>query len=171
MIRVLRVGHRRRRDPRMTTHVCLTARAFGADGIVVAEADEDLERTVHDVVARFGGPFEIETGVAWRPYVKRWQAEGGLVVHLTMYGERVGDVAEDVRGRDVLVVVGSEKVPAELYGLADRNVAVANQPHSEVAALAVALDRFTQGAWEGKSFEGGRVRVEPNPRGKTIIDD
>lgn len=171
MIRVLRLGHRRRRDPRLTTHVCLTARAFGADGVVVAEEDEDLERTVRDLVERFGGPFEVETGIAWRPYVKRWQEKGGLVVHLTMYGERVGDVADEVRDRDVLVVVGSEKVPAELYGLVDRNVAVGNQPHSEVAALAVMLDRLTQGSWEKKSFEDARVRIEPNARGKTIIDD
>lgn len=171
MIRVLRLGHRRRRDPRLTTHVCLVARAFGADGIAVAEEDEDLERTVVDVVERFGGPFDIETGVAWRPYVKRWREDGGHVVHLTMYGERIGDAADALRGRDVLLVIGSEKVPAELYGLADRNVAVGNQPHSEVAALAVALDRLTEGAWEGKSFADASVRIHPNPRGKTIIDD
>jgi len=32
--------------------------------------------------------------------------------------------------------VRAEKVPAEMYDLADWNVAVDNQPHSEVAALA-----------------------------------
>lgn len=171
MIRVLRLGHRRRRDPRLTTHVCLTARAFGADGAVVAEADPELEGTVRDLVKRFGGPFTIHTGVSWRSYVERWQQDGGLVVHLTMYGERLEDVVDDLSGRDVLLVVGSEKVPAELYGLADRNVAVGNQPHSEVAALAVALDRLTQGAWERRRFDDAEVRIRPEARGKNIIED
>ena len=34
-IYVLRLDHRRRRDARITTHVCLTARAFGASKIII----------------------------------------------------------------------------------------------------------------------------------------
>ncbi|MEM2376537.1 MAG: tRNA (cytidine(56)-2'-O)-methyltransferase, partial [Sulfolobales archaeon] len=34
---VLRLGHRPLRDKRVTTHVALTARAFGANGFVLAE--------------------------------------------------------------------------------------------------------------------------------------
>ncbi|MCK7488956.1 MAG: hypothetical protein MZU79_00960 [Anaerotruncus sp.] len=41
-----------------------------------------------------------------------------------------------------MIVVGAEKVPPEIYQLADWNVAVGNQPHSEVAALAITLDRI-----------------------------
>lgn len=171
MIHVLRLGHRRRRDPRLTTHVCLTARAFGADAVLVGEKDPELEATIGDVVDRFGGPFEIHTGVPWRRTVEEWKAQGGLVVHLTMYGMPVDDaVTDEVRARDVLVVVGSEKVPGDIYGMADFNVAVGNQPHSEVAALAVTLDRLTRGSWREKRFEG-RVRIEPNAKGKTIIEN
>ncbi|NIS35916.1 MAG: tRNA (cytidine(56)-2'-O)-methyltransferase, partial [Actinobacteria bacterium] len=39
----------------------------------------------------------------------------------------------------LLVVVGAAKVSFDVYEAADWNVAVTNQPHSEVAALAVFL--------------------------------
>ena len=35
-----------------------------------------------------------------------------------------------------MIVVGAEKVPREIYELADYNVAVGSQPHSEVSAWA-----------------------------------
>jgi tRNA (cytidine56-2'-O)-methyltransferase len=168
MIQVLRLGHRRARDARVTTHVCLTARAFGADAVVVAEKDAALEKTVKDVVKRFGGPFEIRTGEAWKPLVRAWKKRG-VVLHLTMYGEPLENALERLRGKDVLVVVGAEKVPGDLYELADANVAVGNQPHSEVAALAITLDRLTDGSWTRRSYQG-EVEIVPNPRGKTLIN-
>lgn len=168
MIHVLRLGHRPARDPRVTTHVALTARAFGAQGITVAERDRKLEATLRSVVDRFGGPFQIETGVAWKPFVRRWKTHG-VVLHLTMYGEPLPAVLPRVPARDLLLVVGAEKVPADLYALADFNVAVGNQPHSEVAALAIALDRLTHGAWATATF-AGRLQIQPNPRGKTLIE-
>ncbi len=169
MIHVLRLGHRRARDARLTTHVALTARAFGADAMTVAESDAALERTVADVVARFGGPFEFTTGSSWKTLLQRWKTRGGLVLHLTMYGEPLEPVVARVRNRDVLLVVGAEKVPGDLYRLADYNVSVGNQPHSEVAALSIALDRLTGGAWVRRAFTG-RLEVVPNPRGKTLIE-
>src|SRR5688572_24150008 len=167
MIEVLRLGHRRARDARVTTHVCLTARAFGADRVIVAEKDPALEKTVRDVAKRFGGPFDVKTGEPWKPFVRAWKKHG-VVVHLTMYGESLDAVVPKVRGKDVLIVVGAEKVPGDLYDLADFNVAVGNQPHSEVAALALALDRLTNGEWSKRSFDG-EVTIVPNPRGKTLI--
>lgn len=171
MIHVLRLGHRPARDARVTTHVALVARAFGADGIVVAERDAGLEATVRDIAERFGGNFEIRTGVAWKPYVREWRKKGGAVVHLTMYGESLPEGLSGLRAdRDVLFVVGAEKVPGDLFELADLNLSVGNQPHSEVSALAIALDRWTQGAWTRRDFSG-KLRVVPNPRGKTLIDE
>lgn len=167
MLHVLRLGHRRARDARLTTHVCLTARALGADGVTVAEPDARLVKTIADVVARFGGPFEVRTGVPWKPFLLRWKARG-LVVHLTMYGEPLAAVVPRLEGKDVLLVVGAEKVPGAVFELADYNVSVGNQPHSEVSALAIALDRITRGRWVTKSF-AGPVRIAPNPRGKTLI--
>ena len=44
---VLRLGHRKERDKRVTTHVCLTARALGADGVILSgERDDKIIATV-----------------------------------------------------------------------------------------------------------------------------
>ncbi|TLZ95043.1 MAG: hypothetical protein E6K04_00510 [Methanobacteriota archaeon] len=72
MITVLRLGHRPARDKRVTTHVALTARAFGADAVLVSTRDPGLERSIRGVVRRFGGTFRIETGVAWRRILNEW---------------------------------------------------------------------------------------------------
>lgn len=166
MIVVLRLGHRPKRDQRVTTHVALTARALGADEIWVSTPDEGLERTVRSVVERFGGKFRIKTGVDWLKAIRRWDGE---VVHLTMYGESLSKALPTIRAKKLLIVVGAEKVPRAVYDLAGRNVSVGNQPHSEVAALAIFLDRHSG----GRSLErrlGGGLTIVPNPRGKTVID-
>jgi tRNA (cytidine56-2'-O)-methyltransferase len=166
MIVVLRLGHRPSRDQRVTTHVALTARALGADEVWVSSKDEALERTVGNVVERFGGRFRIRTGVDWRKAIRAWKGE---VVHLTMYGERLSEALPTITAEDLMVVVGAEKVPRELYDLADRNVSVGNQPHSEVAALAIFLDRHSGGRSLERDFKGS-MTVLPNPRGKTVVD-
>ena len=169
MIVVLRLGHRRVRDARVTTHVCLAARAFGASAVWVSESDRELERGVRGAVERFGGPFEITTGVAWRKAIGSFK---GVRVHLTMYGLPLDEVAPQIRKRaakeDVLVIVGASKVPGEVYAMADFNVAVSQQPHSEVAALALVLDRLTEGSWSRKKFKGAKVAVRPSARGKVV---
>jgi tRNA (cytidine56-2'-O)-methyltransferase len=164
---VLRLGHRPARDKRVTTHVALAARALGAKGIVISTKDPELEKVVRSVVERFGGDFEILTGVRWREFVKQFD---GDVVHLTMYGLHIDDALERISSEKVLVVVGAEKVPPEVYQMATFNVAVGNQPHSEVAALAVFLDRFLRGEGIRKEFKG-RLRILPCERGKKVVSD
>lgn len=164
MITVLRLGHRPARDKRVTTHVALTARAFGATRILVDTKDSALERTIRELVRRFGGPFDIETGVPWRRVLREFR---GTKVHLTMYGLRLDEVLPTLPRDDLLIVVGAEKVPSELYRLADVNVAVGNQPHSEVAALAVFLDRLLEGNGVRREFRG-RVRIRPSAHGKVV---
>ncbi|MFQ5986550.1 MAG: tRNA (cytidine(56)-2'-O)-methyltransferase [Thermoplasmata archaeon] len=162
---VLRMGHRLKRDERMTTHVALTARALGAAEVWVDREDRKLEDRVTDVVARFGGPFNLRTGVSPRGAIRDWD---GSVVHLTMYGKPLDEAILGVpRDRDVLVVVGSAKVPGDIFERAEYNVAVGNQPHSEVAALAVFLDRFLEGEGLRRRFEG-RLEVHPTARGKVV---
>ncbi|KQM12287.1 tRNA 2'-O-methylase [Methanomassiliicoccales archaeon RumEn M1] len=169
-IYILRLGHRPERDKRVTTHVALTARAFGAKGIYVSTKDEELERSVRSVVKRFGGDFEITTGVRWKPFLKEFE---GTSVHLTMYGTHVDDAMPRVKSRTtdrMLIVVGAEKVPPEVYQWATFNVGVGNQPHSEVAALAVFLDRFFQGEGLRRDM-GGHMKVLPCERGKRVVND
>lgn len=165
MITVLRLGHRPARDKRVTTHVALTARAFGADRILVSTRDPMLERTVRDVVRRFGGPFEIETGVSWRRALREWP---GTKAHLTMYGRPLDEVLPKIPRDGLLIVVGAEKVPRAVFDLVDWNVAVGNQPHSEVAALAVFLDRLLGGAGLRLEFRG-RLRIRPSAGGKEMV--
>jgi len=98
--------------------------------------------------------------------MKTWD---GQMVHLTMYGEPLDDALKRIpAGDDLLVVVGAEKVPSEVFKAANFNVAVGNQPHSEVAALAIFLDRFLKGEELKKDFKG-RVRIQPSPSGKKIV--
>lgn len=166
MLVVLRLGHRPSRDQRVTTHVALTARALGADAVWVSTEDESLEKTISGVVERFGGKFKIKTGVNWRNAIKAWKGE---VVHLTMYGESLSKALPTIKSKDLMIVVGAEKVPREVYDIAGRNISVGNQPHSEVAALAIFLDRFMRGKSLEKNIRG-RLTIVPNPRGKTVVD-
>ena len=166
MLTVLRLGHRPARDKRVTTHVALTARALGADAILVSTRDPALERSVRAVVRRFGGSFRIETGVSWRHVLKEWR---GTKIHLTMYGEPLEAVLPRLPADDLLVVVGAEKVPRDVFDLVDANVAIGNQPHSEVAALAIFLDRLLGGKGLSREFEG-RLRIRPSPRGKHVVE-
>ncbi|HKV90535.1 MAG TPA: hypothetical protein VJQ43_04970, partial [Thermoplasmata archaeon] len=148
-VRVLRIGHRAGRDPRLTTHVALTARAFGAERLYLHPPDPALALRLDKVGRQWGGDFAVEGVNDWKRLVRGFE---GPVVHLTMYGmplERV--VARLRRARSVLLVVGGAKVPRDLYQLASCNVAVGHQPHSEVAAVAVTLARLRgvpgPGAW------------------------
>ncbi len=176
MIAVLRLGHRPERDKRITTHVALTARAFGADKIIIAAGeDEHVRESVEDVVRRWGGPFEIAFNPGWKRILREWKERGGVIVHLTMYGVHIDDAMPGIReelkdGRDILVVVGAEKVPRDVYDIADYNVGVGNQPHSEVAALAVFLDRLLDGEGLRKEFQNAKLRIIPQERGKKIIE-
>ena len=164
---IMRMGHRPERDKRVTTHVALSSRALGAKGIFVDTYDPVLEETIRSVVGRFGGDYTIKTGVTWREAVKDFK---GKIVHLTMYGQRVDEALTKLpHDEDIMIFVGAEKVPPEVYQRADFTVSVGNQPHSEIAALAIFLDRFT----EGKALyedRGGRMTVVPNERGKTVVD-
>ncbi len=166
---VLRIGHRPGRDDRMTTHVGLTARALGADRVVFEDDASGAAETVRDITDRFGGPFAVETTDAPLGVLSGFD---GRIVHLTMYGERVQDVAGDVRAAHredpLLVVVGAEKVPFDVYDAADWNVGVTNQPHSEVAGLAVFLDRLFEGRELDREWVDADRRVVPTETGKRV---
>ncbi|MDI6884193.1 MAG: tRNA (cytidine(56)-2'-O)-methyltransferase [Hadesarchaea archaeon] len=166
---VLRMGHRPRRDKRVTTHIGLVARALGADGMILADIkDRGIEESIRRVTQLWGGPFFVRTGEPWKGVIKKWRSTGGLVIHLTMYGLPLGDLLWKVRDRDLLIVVGAEKMPGELFEAADLNLAVGHQPHSEVAALAVFLDRLFGGAELKKEFKNKKLRIIPSPKGKKV---
>lgn len=167
MITVLRLGHRKDRDKRITTHVGLVARAFGADELLISTKDEGIERTLMDVITRFGGNFKVKSGVRWKKTLYNWE---GVKVHLTMYGQHIDEVIPKIpKNLDLLIIVGAEKVPGEVFKAADFNVAVGNQPHSEVAALAIFLDRFLNGEGLKRDFHG-KIKIIPCKNGKKVVE-
>jgi len=173
---VLRWGHRFR-DKRVTAHVALVARAFGASGFILADVeDNEVKTTVEKTVANWGGKFRFEMGTPWKRVVKEWRSRGGSVVHLTAYGENIqsSDVIERIRslGKDVLILVGSQKVPKEFFSsdVSHFNVAVGNQPHSEVSSLAVFLDRLYEGEALRMEFEGAKLGIIPQKHGKKVAN-
>lgn len=168
MITVLRIGHRIGRDVRISTHVGLVARAFGADGIVYSgEQDSSLLKSLERICEKWGGGFEVSYRKDWRKAIKDFN---GTKVHLTMYGLGINSVEQEIRKRkgDFLVVVGAEKVPREVYEMVDYNVSIGSQPHSEVAALAVFLDRLLCGKGIETNF-GGELQIVPSENGKNVV--
>jgi tRNA (cytidine56-2'-O)-methyltransferase len=172
-ISVLRIGHRLVRDDRVTTHVALVARAFGADTIYMTGVlDGSINDTVVDVSKRWGGKFRIEVIQDWKSLAKAWKNGGGKVAHLTMYGINIDDMAERLREESkILVIVGAEKVPQEAYNLADYNIAIGNQPHSEISALAIFLDRIFAGKQFKKVFDDANLKIVPTEKGKKVQEN
>ncbi|MFA6530533.1 MAG: tRNA (cytidine(56)-2'-O)-methyltransferase [Candidatus Micrarchaeia archaeon] len=187
-IQILRLGHRLPRDERISTHVALVARTFGASGIVyTGQHDSGLEDSVKRICANWGGKTGNEEkegyGITYEKNyskpIKKAKEDGFTIVHLTMYGmpllEKIGEIKKMTndagRNGKLLVVIGSEHVPGEVYQLADFNVAVTNQPHSEVAALAITLNELNNGEMLKRDADvkfKGKIRVKPNEKGKSF---
>jgi tRNA (cytidine56-2'-O)-methyltransferase len=175
MIEVLRLGHRLPRDERISTHVALVARAFGASAVTyTGQHDSGLEESARRICAGWGGSvpggfFSVSYEKSAPSFIRKRRKEGFGIAHLTMYGIPISRKIEQMRSCDkLLLVVGSEQVPPEIYQLADFNISVTDQPHSEVAALAIALDRLMQGReLEGLDFKGS-LRITPSEKGKRV---
>ena len=172
---ILRWGHRVHRDSRLTTHCALTARAMCASGFILTDIeDKSIEKTVKGITKHWGGDFIFEMGLNWRNVVHDWKKQGGIVVHLTAYGENIqtSDALCRIRetGKNILLLVGSQKVPGEFYSteISDFNIGVGNQPHSECSALAIFLDRFFEGKELTVDFEKAEVKIIPQEHGKNI---
>jgi tRNA (cytidine56-2'-O)-methyltransferase len=196
---ILRLGHRLPRDERITTHVALVARAFGANRMIYSgQHDQGLESSVSSLVSQWGGgavsgcqspvsrkgngELEVESSTSgfrvsyeknFRKVILKHKKDGFIVLHLTMYAPGIQEVLPKLKTQNskLLIVVGSEAVPGDIFELADYNVSVTNQPHSEVAALAIVLDRLYGGAELERKFNErfkGKIRIEPNEREKRI---
>jgi len=176
MICVLRLSHRKIRDQRVSTHVFLVARAFGADeGVLCGELDKNLLDGIAKITKVWGGNFKVRYEENWRKFLIERKKEGWKIVHLTMYGldfeEEIKKLKNKIGKKDgkIVVVVGSQKVPPEVYQIADINIAVYNQPHSEVAALAIFLDRLVDKKTLEKKLEGGVIKIIPDRCMKKVI--
>ena len=172
VIEVVRIGQRVVRDDRVTTHVALVARAFGASRIFMSEVNPDIKDTIGKINDTWGGDFSIEFIESWKPIIKSKKKSGFKIIHLTMYGENINEAQSKLKKeRDVLIVVGAEKVPREIYDFADYNIAIGSQPHSEISGLAILLDRIQEGGQFNRLFHGAKRRIIPTPKGKNVVED
>ncbi len=169
VIEVVRIGQRLVRDDRVTTHVALVSRGFGAERIYMTEVNPEIKDTVEKINNTWGGNFEVEFIEKWKTIVKKKKDEGFKIIHLSMYGENINDTQDKIRKEEnLLIVVGAEKVPREIYELADYNVGVGSQPHSEISALAILLDRIQKGKQFEKEFPNAKRKIIPTKNGKNV---
>ncbi|MCK4550351.1 MAG: tRNA (cytidine(56)-2'-O)-methyltransferase [Candidatus Aenigmarchaeota archaeon] len=170
MITVLRLGHRRFRDMRITTHVALTARAFGAKKVILSgEKDDKILESVADVSKRWGGGLEITYDKNWKKIIKDFK---GTKVHLTMFAPNMTEKINEIKAKkdNLLLIVGGEKVPGEVFQLVNYNIAIGNQPHSEVAATAIFLHEYTNGQEFKTQFKDAKIKVDPMKRGRKTVE-
>ncbi|MFH1779832.1 MAG: tRNA (cytidine(56)-2'-O)-methyltransferase [Candidatus Micrarchaeota archaeon] len=164
-ITILRLGHRKKRDKRISTHCGLVARALGAKEIIYAgEKDDSILNSINKVTKKFGGKFKTKYTASPLKEVKQFKKKG-VVIHLTMYGDTLSALPKTKK--PVMLIIGAEKVPRQYYEVSDYNISIGNQPHSEVAALAICVYELN-----GKQLEReikGEMNIIPNPRGKTIV--
>lgn len=169
VIEIVRIGQRLVRDDRVTTHVALVSRAFGAERIFMTEVNPDIKNTLEKINKTWGGDFVVEFIDKWKTIVKKKKEENFKIIHLSMYGESINHVQEKLQKEEnLLVVVGAEKVPREIYELADYNIGVGSQPHSEISALAIFLDRIQNGVQFEKEFPNAKRKIIPTKNGKNV---
>jgi tRNA (cytidine56-2'-O)-methyltransferase len=174
LVTILRIGHRIKRDKRITTHLALAARALGGSRMIVAgEKDEKIIKSVEKVVSEWGGAFNLEFihHDDWLKVVTTWKENSKLIIHLTMYGENIEKFQrsnEFLRLREsyeslnkLLIVVGGEKIPKKIFKLADWNIGISNQPHSEVASLAIFLEKLIPKSLEFE-FPNSKRKINPS---------
>lgn len=169
-IEILRLSHRIRRDPRLSTHVALTARAFLANKLYYSgDKDSALEETVNKVTEQFGGNFKIEYIKDPIKLIKEKKNEKYLAAHLTIYGLTLNSVLAKIKNnKKILIVVGGEKVQPEIFNISNCNISVTNQPISEVSALAVFLHELLEGKELTAEFKNAKIEILPSAREKKI---
>ncbi len=170
MLVILRLEHRPFRDQRISTHCGLISRALGADKMIyTGQQDDSFEKSINGVTSRFGGKFRIEFSDSWKKVIQEYKKKKFLIAHLTMYGLEIQkQIGKIKKSKNLLVIIGGEKVHWEVYQLANYNIAVTNQPHSEVGALAIFLDKYFSGKELEKKFSG-KIKIIPQERGKKVL--
>ncbi|MFA5049587.1 MAG: tRNA (cytidine(56)-2'-O)-methyltransferase [Candidatus Micrarchaeia archaeon] len=169
MIVVLRLGHRIPRDERISTHVGLVSRAFGADGMFyTGQKDEGLEKSIKKIAEEWGKTFKIEYCKNGLKLSKEFKKKGFSLIHLTMYGKNMTEKIDNIRkNKNLLIIIGGAQVEREYFEICDYNLGIGNQPHSEVSALAIFLHEY----FEGKQLETeffGKKKIIPSEREKII---
>ena len=99
MIVVFRYGHRPERDKRVSTHVCLVARAFGADKVVFDRKDEKIKEKIENLTKNWGGKFEIEFVDSYRKYIKEFKPLLEVINNKTLIAQPQARMPYDIEFR------------------------------------------------------------------------
>lgn len=153
-------------------HIFLAARAFGAEQAVYSgRQDPIMETHFKEVVTQWGGNFTVEYISDEIKQLKTWKQAGKKLIHLTMYGLPVQEVIQEIQHSpcDKVIIIGGAKVQRSIYHLADWNVAITSQPHSEISALSVFLHILFQGTELEKTYNNARFQIIPQAQGKKVI--
>jgi len=163
-MKIFRLHHRIRRDPRIDTHLALVARIFGVEKVYYSgDRDREYEESIRKINIKFGGSLGIEYMKDDIKFIKDFK---GIKVHLTVYGIDFRKKTKELKSkRDILLIVGGEKVPAEIYKMADYNLSISNQPQSEIGALAIFLYELFDGKFKNIH---GRINIIESEKGKII---
>ncbi|AJF62174.1 MAG: tRNA (cytidine(56)-2'-O)-methyltransferase [archaeon GW2011_AR20] len=169
MIIVLRLNHRIFRDKRITSHVALTARAFLADKLYYSgEKDSNFEQSISKVCKQFGSKFEVEHCKDPVRFVKE-NKDKFTIVHLTCYGLNAQNQVNKLKNRNLIIIVGGEKVEPIYYKLAEYNLAVTKQPISEVSALAILLHLLNNGKELDNEFKDAKLKILESENSKKVV--
>ncbi len=172
-VNILKLDHRPERDKRITTHCALVSRTFGANQFYYSGIeDEKLRNGIEKISKKWGGDFKVNYLTTPLSFVRKFKLEkDSIVIHLTMYGMPVSKVIPKIKlNKNILFIVGGPKVPRAYYEVADYNVSVTNQPHSEVAALAISLYLLDPEKLDQNDYEGSNIQIIPNANGKNVIN-
>jgi tRNA (cytidine56-2'-O)-methyltransferase len=122
---------------------------------------------VKRICESWGGTFPVAYEKNFKSLIKKYKEDGFSIAHLSMYGIPLQEKLPKLKAqKKLLLVVGSEQVPREVYEMADFNISVTGQPHSEVAALAIAMDRLID--FNSLNFKG-KIKIRPSEKGKNVI--
>lgn len=170
MIIVLRLNHRIERDKRLTTHVALTARAFLADKLYYSgQKDSNLELSINKVNEKFGSDFTVNYLENPVKFIQE-NKDKFTVVHLSVYGLNVKNKVKEIKKKkNLIIIVGGEKVEPIYYKLSHYNISVTSQPISEVSALAIFLHLLNNGKELENSFKNSQLKIIGIERGKKVL--
>ena len=122
---VLRLGHRRGRDPRLTTHVALTARALGCNGIILSgEKDDSIIENINEIVKNWGSFW----GEIWKKLEEDRHKLNGILTRLTQQKKKIGKLAKKYEKQLKRVSADQSKRKKIL-------VQIRNQKSMELAAI------------------------------------
>jgi tRNA (cytidine56-2'-O)-methyltransferase len=169
-VNLLRLNHRLERDKRVTTHLFLAARALGVESAFYSgQKDKRIEDNLAKIRKYWGGTFKARHILNWKKNTKKWK-ETKDIIHLTMYGLPIQNVIAQIResSRDKVVIVGGAKVLGLTYKIADWNVSITSQPHSEISALSIFLHEVFKGKELVQIPKNALLRIIPQKDSKRI---